>query len=120
MRALIEEWHFTRPRSLNQDFINDVRYELLRPHLSARTKSLLDDPTIVVEDNGDPDDTGPTSPGSRRRGSSFWRSHAALLNYRGSFPERRLSTRTTNFSTGRPAANVRFCRESRYGRRAVR
>lgn len=59
-RELLEEWHFTRPRSLNRDFINDVRYERLRPHLSSQTQSLLDDPTIVVEDNGNPDDSSTT------------------------------------------------------------
>lgn len=52
--------HFIRPRSLNRDFIIDIRYARLRPHLSVRTKSLLDDPTIVVQDNGNPDDSSTT------------------------------------------------------------
>lgn len=51
-RQLIGDWHRDRPRSVNRDFMNDERFERLRPHLSTATLALLNDPTVVVEVGG--------------------------------------------------------------------
>jgi hypothetical protein len=55
-RSLIGDWHREHPGNLSRDFMNDERFDLLRPHLSAATLKLLNDPTVHVVMGGRPND----------------------------------------------------------------